>query len=123
MFILVVSLTYEILGRPNAIRPITGETVVFTCDVEGTALTWRSPIIDAEQRDILLRSSTIGEPNSDSTSGGEFTVVSANDGHLVSTYTFPNLDPNLVNNTVIDCQDGNNGNNSDVFYMAGESGS
>ena len=37
---IVVSLTYEISGRPEAIRPIPGETVVFTCEVEGQTLTW-----------------------------------------------------------------------------------
>ena len=36
----VVTLTYEVLGRPGAVRPIPGETVVFTCEVETETLTW-----------------------------------------------------------------------------------
>ena len=38
----MVTLTYEVSGRPEAIRPIPGETVVFTCEVEGETLTWEN---------------------------------------------------------------------------------
>ena len=64
-----VTLTYEIVGRPTAIRPIPGETVIFTCEVEGQVLTWRSPGIDAGQRDIVPSSFMVGERGNDTTSG------------------------------------------------------
>ena len=37
-----VALTYEISGRPDAVRPIRGERVSYTCTVEGQTLTWQS---------------------------------------------------------------------------------
>ena len=40
----MATLTYEILGRPEAIRPIPGETVVFTCEVQGETLTWDNTV-------------------------------------------------------------------------------
>ena len=38
----MVSLTYDISRRSEAIRPIPGETVVFTCEVQGRTLTWEN---------------------------------------------------------------------------------
>ena len=65
----VVSLTYEIVGRPNSTRPITGDTVVFTCEVEGTVVTWLTSAIDSGQRDIVDSSSMLGVGRTDSRSG------------------------------------------------------
>lgn len=68
LLILDVTLTYEIIGRPEAVRPIPGETVTFTCDVEGSTLTWISPLIDGGIRN-LLSTTVLGTRRRDSTSG------------------------------------------------------
>lgn len=70
LFLAAVTLTYEIAGRPDGVRPITGETVIFTCEVEGNTLTWQSldPIID-NGGFAIIRTSSVGVDNVDSTSG------------------------------------------------------
>ena len=35
-----VDMSYEIVGRPDAVRPIPGEAVQFTCTVRSIALLW-----------------------------------------------------------------------------------
>lgn len=69
-FYTAVSLTYQIVGRPEGIRPITGETVIFTCEVEGDLLTWESPaqVIDGGTRTIAINN-MVGEVLNDTVSG------------------------------------------------------
>lgn len=51
-------------------RPITGETVNFTCEVEGRELTWLNEFIGASGRIAIVTSAfNVGEENEDSTSG------------------------------------------------------
>ena len=39
--------------------------------------------------------------------------------HLISTFMFPNVDPLLLNNTLIECVDEDARLNNETFYMAG----
>ena len=64
----VVTLTYTIPSRPSARRPIPGETVVYTCEVEGTTLTWSNVLF---QNDLTWVGSihNVGEMQVDDDTG------------------------------------------------------
>lgn len=64
-----VTLIYEIAGRPDEPRPITGETVTFTCEVEGGSVTWTSSAISNGVITLIPSVNRIGEPNMDDASG------------------------------------------------------
>lgn len=53
-------------------------------------------------------------------SGGNYTIVSNMNNRLVSTFVFPDIDPEMFNNTVITCSDITTRSNSESFSMAGE---
>ena len=53
-------------------------------------------------------------------SGGNYTLVSNINNRLVSTFIFPDIDPELFNNTVIMCVDDVARSTSESFSMAGE---
>lgn len=62
-----MSLTYEIANRPEGVRIIPGETVVFTCEVEAPTLFWRSGVIDGNLTTIVP--SLGGDPRMDVSTG------------------------------------------------------
>ena len=67
-----VTLIYEIIGRPDEARPITGETVTFTCEVEGGAVVWETDppaAISNGQVTLVPAVNPIGEPTMDVASG------------------------------------------------------
>ena len=51
--------------------------------------------------------------------GGFAEVVSTSGGHFISTFTFPNISAELLNNTLLTCADIDANENNETFYMAG----
>ena len=52
--------------------------------------------------------------------GGVFSLVSAGNGRLTSTFTFTSINPVRLNNTLIRCVDGSARFNSETLSLAGE---
>lgn len=46
-------------------------------------------------------------------------MVSTSGGHFISTFTFPNISAELLNNTLLTCADIDANENNETFYMAG----
>ena len=65
----VVTLTYEVLGRPEAVRPIPGETVVFTCEVEGETLTWDNEAFQSSTISFIRVNNPVGDRSTDANTG------------------------------------------------------
>ena len=65
----VVTLTYEVQGRPDAVRPIPGETVVFTCEVEGETLTWENVAFLSSSISFIRVNNPPGDRSTDSNTG------------------------------------------------------
>jgi hypothetical protein len=64
-----VTLTYEVLGRPEAVRPIPGETVVFTCEVEDETLTWVNTAFLSSSISFIRVNNPPGDRATDSNTG------------------------------------------------------
>ncbi len=63
-----MSLTYAIVGRPGAVRPILGDTVTLTCEVEGAVMSWISPLVD-DNRNLFTNDPPLNIPRGDTRSG------------------------------------------------------
>lgn len=51
-----MTLTVEIQERPQAVRPIIGETVVFSCEIRSSSgLVWQSPAFGPAGDIVFLR--------------------------------------------------------------------
>ena len=57
-----MTLTVEIMERPQATRPIPGETVVFTCEIPfSSGLVWESSVFSADVT-LLTAFNPVGDP-------------------------------------------------------------
>ena len=71
----MVTLTYEVIGRPEAVRPIPGETVVFTCEVEDETLTWANTAFLSSSISFIRVNNPPGDRATDSNTGALFNLL------------------------------------------------
>ena len=88
-FFLDVTLTYEITGRPEATRPIPGETVVFFCETDGSVLTWRNERFSNPTYSFVLGAPhVVGSQLGDGNTGVLTRVYSMNVIHYHNSLSF-----------------------------------
>ena len=87
-----VSLTYEVMERPEAIRPIPGETVVFSCEVEGTVLIWNSvSFIPPNDITFVAALDPVGRPKADPITGKMASYIAPSSEELCNVYECGNI--------------------------------
>jgi subtilisin-like proprotein convertase family protein len=112
-------LLFEILGRPQGVRPIPGETVQLTCTVDqATALTWRNSNFTNDL--IFLNVHDVDSELIDPDTNAVAVLTNKTGGNLTSVLRFYSVQGNVHNNTVVECIDNFNEESTNVkIVMAG----
>jgi hypothetical protein len=111
--------SFEIVGRPGAVRPIPGETVRFTCSVESSlGLSWSSNIFTNELRFFTV--DDVGDQQSDEGTNAVAYLTEKGGGNFSSVLNISSLEASIHNNSLVECSGYNEGSSSNfTIVMAG----